>query len=302
VPTTRGAEVSRPAADILDEARALADAGVVEVTLLGQNVNSYGLAEGTGARRARLPGYPSFAELLRMVGRAGIPRVRFVTSHPVNFDDEIIEAIADTPAVCRYIHLPVQSGSNRVLKRMAREYTREFYLDRVRRLRELLPDATLSTDLIAGFPGETAEDFEETLTLYRQVNYDAAYMFIYSEREGTPAALHFEDVPREVKVERLTRLVDLQKEISLRQNQAWVGREVEVLIKGAAAEPGYAQGHTRGNHVVIVPGRLAPGIHRVTVTHATPNRLYCATEVSGQMSDVSQAADIVKFTQLTSNL
>src|ERR1044071_7361448 len=199
VPTTRGAEVSRPAADILDEARALADAGVVEVTLLGQNVNSYGLAEGTGARRARLPGYPSFAELLRMVGRAGIPRVRFVTSHPVNFDDEIIEAIADTPAVCRYIHLPVQSGSNRVLKRMAREYTREFYLDRVRRLRELLPDATLSTDLIAGFPGETAEDFEETLTLYREVRYDLAYMFIYSEREGTPSAFHFQDAPREVK-------------------------------------------------------------------------------------------------------
>src|ERR1044071_3358061 len=275
VPTTRGAEVSRPAADILDEARALADAGVVEVTLLGQNVNSYGLAEGTGARRARLPGYPSFAELLRMVGRAGIPRVRFVTSHPVNFDDEIIEAIADTPAVCRYIHLPVQSGSNRVLKRMAREYTREFYLDRVRRLRELLPDATLSTDLIAGFPGETAEDFEETLTLYREVRYDAAYMFIYSEREGTPAQVHFEDVPRAVKTERLGRLVELQKEVSFEQNQQWVGREVEVLVKGAADEAGFVQGHTRGNHVTVIKGNLAPGIHRAMVVQATPNRLYC---------------------------
>jgi len=302
VPQTRGPEVSRPAADILAEARALADAGVVEVTLLGQNVNSYGLAEGTGTRRALMPGYPSFAELLRMVGRLGIPRVRFVTSHPVNLDDEIIEAIADTPAICRYIHLPVQSGSNRVLKRMAREYTREFYLDRVRRVRALVPDATLSTDIIAGFPGETAEDFEETLALYREVNYDAAYMFIYSEREGTPAALHFEDVPREVKVERLTRLVDLQKEISLRQNQGWVGREVEVLINGTADETGYALGHTRGNHVVIVPATLAPGIHRVTVAHATPNRLYCTAAVNGQMPEINSQSNMVNLTQLTSNL
>jgi tRNA-2-methylthio-N6-dimethylallyladenosine synthase len=275
VPATRGPEVSRPAADIIDEARALRDAGVVEVTLLGQNVNSYGMVPGTGARRSLLSGYPSFAELLRMVGRVGIPRVRFVTSHPINFDDPIIEAIADTPAVCRYIHLPVQSGSNRVLKRMAREYTVEFYLDRIRRIRELLPDATISTDIIAGFPGETDEDFEKTLALYREVRYDAAYMFIYSEREGTPAALHFEDVPREIKVERLTRLVDLSKEISLAQNRTWEGREVEVLVKGPAESEGFAQGHTRGNHVAIVEGDLAPGIDRVVVSHATPNRLYC---------------------------
>src|ERR1041385_5770954 len=214
VPATRGPEVSRPADDIINEARALREAGVVEVSLLGQNVNSYGMVPGTGSRRALMPGYPSFADLLRMIGRVGIPRVRFITSHPVNFDDEIIEAIADTPAVCRYIHLPVQSGSNRILKRMAREYTREFYLDRIHRLRELLPDATVSTDIIAGFPGESDEDFEETLQLYREVRYDAAYMFIYSEREGTPAQIHFEDVPRAVKTERLGRLVDLQKEIA----------------------------------------------------------------------------------------
>ncbi|MEN3335681.1 MAG: tRNA-2-methylthio-N6-dimethylallyladenosine synthase [Blastocatellia bacterium] len=275
VPQTRGAEVSRPAIDILNEARALIDAGVAEVTLLGQNVNSYGLAEGTGTRRARLAGYPSFAELLSMVGRVGIPRVRFVTSHPVNFDDQIIEAIADTPAVCRYIHLPVQSGSNRILKRMAREYTREFYLDRVRRLRELLPDATISTDLIVGFPGETEADFEQTLQLYREVRYDAAYTFIYSEREGTPAQIHFEDVPRAVKTERLGRLVELQKEISFEQNKQWVGREVEVLVKGATDEAGFVQGHTRGNHVTIIKGNLAPGIHRARVMQATPNRLYC---------------------------
>lgn len=276
VPTTRGDEVSRPVDDILAEARALKDAGVVEVTLLGQNVNSYGLAEGTGTRRNLVDGYPSFAELLRMVGRTGIPRVRFVTSHPVNFDDEIIEAIADTPAVCRYIHLPVQSGSNRVLKRMAREYTREFYLDRVRKIRELLPDATVTTDIIVGFPGETEEDFQETMALYREVEYDAAYMFIYSEREGTPAQKHFDDIEKSVKTERIGRLVELQKQISFRQNQKWVGREVEVLVKGVAdEEEGFVQGHTRGNHVTIIEGDLEPGIHQALVVHATPNRLYC---------------------------
>jgi tRNA-2-methylthio-N6-dimethylallyladenosine synthase len=278
VPATRGAEVSRPAGDIINEASALKGAGVLEVTLLGQNVNSYGMAAGTGARRALMPGYPSFGELLRMVGRVGIPRVRFVTSHPVNFDDSIIEAIADTPAVCRYIHLPVQSGSDRVLKRMAREYTREFYLGRVRKIREMLPDATVSTDVIVGFPGETEDDFRETLTLYREVGYDAAYMFIYSEREGTPAAIHFEDVPREVKVERLGRLVELSKEVSLERNRGWVGREVEVLVKGPAEEEGFCQGHTAGNHVAMVRGELSPGIHRVRVAHATPNRLYCAMD------------------------
>lgn len=281
VPATRGPEVSRPAEDIIAEARGLKEAGVVEVSLLGQNVNSYGLVDGTGSRRARLPGYPSFAELLRMVGRVGIPRVRFITSHPVNFDDEIIEAIADTPTVCRFIHLPVQSGSNRVLKRMAREYTREFYLDRVRRVRELLPDATISTDFIAGFPGETEGDFDETLSLYREVRYDMAYMFIYSEREGTPAAMHFDDMERGAKVERLSRLIEVSKEISLEQNQKWIGREMEVLVKSQAAEEGFVQGHTRGNHVALVKGNLTPGIHRVYVSHATPNRLYCTTEPTG---------------------
>jgi tRNA-2-methylthio-N6-dimethylallyladenosine synthase len=278
VPATRGPEVSRPAEDIISEARALKDAGVVEVSLLGQNVNSYGLVDGTGSRRARLPGYPSFAELLRMVGRVGIPRVRFITSHPVNFDDEIIEAIADTPSVCRFIHLPVQSGSNRALKRMAREYTREFYLDRVRKVRELLPDATISADFIVGFPGETEEEFEETLSLYREVRYDMAYMFIYSEREGTPAAIHFEDMERRLKVERLSRLIELSKEIALEQNREWIGREVEVLVDSTAAEEGFMQGHTRGNHVALVKGSLTPGIHRVHVANATPNRLYCTID------------------------
>src|SRR5215831_17925113 len=278
VPSTRGPEVSRPAKDIINEFIALKEAGVVEVNLLGQNVNSYGLVDGTGSRRSRLAGYPSFAELLRMSGRIGIPRVRFITSHPINFDDETIEAIADTASVCRFIHLPVQSGSNRVLKRMAREYTREFYLDRVRKVRELLPDATISTDFIVGFSGETDDDFEETLSLYREVGYDMAYMFIYSEREGTPAANHFDDMPRQVKVERLSRLVDLSKRISLEQNRKWIGSEVEVLVQGAAEEEGFVQGHTRGNHVTLIKGDLKRGIHKAFVAHATPNRLYCTTE------------------------
>jgi tRNA-2-methylthio-N6-dimethylallyladenosine synthase len=295
VPATRGPEVSRPAEDILNEARALKDAGVVEVSLLGQNVNSYGMVAGTGSRRTFLPRYPSFAELLRMAGRVGIPRVRFITSHPINFDDEIIEAIADTPAVCRYIHLPVQSGSNRLLKRMAREYTREFYLDRVRRVRELLPDATISTDLIVGFPGETEEDFEQTLSLYREVRYDLAYMFIYSEREGTPAAIHFGDMPREVKVERLSRLIELSKQISLEQNVKWIGREVEVLVKGPSEEQGFVQGHTRGNHVAVVNSDLAPGIHHLHVSHATPNRLYCVTGSADRSAET-------KRVQFTSNI
>ena len=301
VPATRGPEVSRPVEDIIDEARALKEAGVFEVTLLGQNVNSYGLAPGIGERRALMPGYPSFAELLRMVGRIGIPRVRFVTSHPVNFDDEIIEAIADTPAVCRYIHLPVQSGSNRVLKRMAREYTREFYLDRVRRVRQLLPDATVSTDLIAGFPGETEEDFDETLSLYREVGYDLAYMFIYSEREGTPAAVHFEDVPRAVKVERLSRLIELSKEVSLERNRKWIGREVEVLIKGPAEEEGFVQGHTRGNQVALVRGDLAVGLQRVMVAHATPNRFYCAQADTVDSLEFTAKHESSGLWQLTSN-
>jgi tRNA-2-methylthio-N6-dimethylallyladenosine synthase len=185
---------------------------------------------------------------------------------------------------------------------MAREYTREFYMDRVRRIREMLPDATISTDIIAGFPGETDEDFEETLSLYREVGYDTAYMFIYSEREGTPAALHFEDVPREVKVERLGRLAELQKEISFEQNRKWVGREVEVLVKGEAEAEGFAQGHTRGNHVAIVKGELAPGIHRVTVAHATPNRLYCAGELGNLVSGEAHLESVPVLHQINPKL
>jgi tRNA-2-methylthio-N6-dimethylallyladenosine synthase len=185
---------------------------------------------------------------------------------------------------------------------MAREYTREFYLDRVRKVRELLPDATISTDIIAGFPGETAEDFEETLSLYREVGYDLAYMFIYSEREGTPSAIHFQDIPRAVKVERLSRLIELSKEVSLERNQRWIGREVEVLIKGSAEEEGFVQGHTRGNQVALVKGDLGVGIHRVTVAHATPNRLYCAPAGKAYLRDFTDQRAPAALWQLSSKL
>ena len=268
VPATRGPEVSRPPRTILAEARRLQEAGVLEVSLLGQNVNSYGLDR---------PGeYPSFARVLRLVGGLGIPQVKFITSHPVNFSDDIVAAIAETPTVCRYIHLPVQSGSDRVLKRMAREYRREYYLERIAKIRATLPDATLSTDIIVGFPGETEADFEETLSLYREVEFDLAYTFIYSARPGTPAHEHFDDLPREVKVERLGRLVELAKETSLRRNQAYLGREVEVLIEGPAHEEGYLLGHDRGNHPVLVeaaPG-VGPGVQTVTVDRVSPQLFF----------------------------
>ncbi len=273
VPRTRGGvEVSRPPEAILEEIEGLKRAGVVEVTLLGQNVNSYGHDN---------PKYPDFAELLRLVGRLGIPRVRFITSHPVNFTEAIVRAITETPAIARYIHLPVQSGSDRVLRRMAREYRRADYLRRIALIRDYLPDAVLSTDIIVGFPGETEADFEETLSLYDEVGFDHAYMFIYSARPGTPAAERFADLPREVKVARLTRLIEKQKAWSLEKNRAWVGREVEVLVRGRAKEAGFAEGHDRGNHPVLVPAEQAPepGLYRVRIAEASPHLLF--GEVTG---------------------
>jgi tRNA-2-methylthio-N6-dimethylallyladenosine synthase len=267
VPTTRGPEVSRHPDLILQEIEQLKAAGVVEVTLLGQNVNSYGNDQ---------PGFPKFGELLRMVGQLGIPRIKFTTSHPVNFTDEVIRAMAETPQVCEYIHLPVQSGSNKVLRRMAREYRREWYLDRIRAIREAMPEVVLSTDIIVGFPGETEEDFQETLSLYDEVGYDSAYMFIYSPRPGTPSYKHFQDLPREVKVERLQRLIEKQKEWSYKQNQRWVGRRLEVLVRGTAKDDSYAEGHSRGNHPVLVPASQAPrpGLYQVEVKQATPHMLF----------------------------
>jgi tRNA-2-methylthio-N6-dimethylallyladenosine synthase len=267
VPQTRGPEVSRPVEAILAEAEAMRDAGVQEIMLLGQNVNSYGLKD---------PGLPSFAELLRRVARVGIPRVKFTTSHPMNFTSDVIDAIAEEPNVCSYIHLPVQSGSDRVLRRMAREYRRDRYLEIAREIRAKVENVVISTDVIVGFPGETEEDFEQTLSLFDEVAYEHAYMFVYSARPGTPSAERFEDMPKDVKVERLQRLIDKQKRYAYEANQRWIGREARVLIREIQGEGDFAVGHSDQNHTVLVPKdqvrRL--GLHHVAVDHATPHTLY----------------------------
>lgn len=267
VPQTRGPEVSRPVEAILAEAEAMRDAGVQEIMLLGQNVNSYGLKD---------PSLPSFAELLRLVARIGIPRVKFTTSHPMNFTSDVIDVIAEEPNVCSYIHLPVQSGSDRVLRRMAREYRRERYLDIVREIRAKVEDVVISTDVIVGFPGESEEDFEQTLTLFDEVAYEHAYMFVYSARPGTPSAERMDDMPKPVKVERLQRLIDKQKRYAYEANQRWIGREARVLIREIQIEGDFAVGHSDQNHTVLVPKTQVRrlGLHRVTVDHATPHTLY----------------------------
>jgi len=276
VPSTRGPEVSRPAELILQEARAMHDNGVQEVVLLGQNVNSYGLGDAT---------LPSFAELLRMVARVGIPRVKFTTSHPMNFTSDVIDAIAEEPNVCSYIHLPAQSGSDRVLRRMAREYRRERYLDIIREIREKVAGVVISTDLIAGFPGETEEDFEQTLSLYDAARFDHAYMFVYSARPGTPSAERFEDLPKDVKVARLQRLIERQKHWSLASNRAHVGSELRVLVKDHGRDGRYAVGHSDQNHTVLVPKEQVRrmGLLSVRVSHATPHTLY--GDVVGERSE-----------------
>ena len=272
VPTTRGPQVSRTPGSILRELDGLLAAGVREVTLLGQNVNAYGIDQG-----AKLAGMPSFAELLRQVGASGIERIKFTTSHPMNFTEDVAAAMAETPAVCEFVHLPVQSGSNSVLRRMAREYTREKYLEHIAQIRRHMPGTVLATDIIVGFPGETEEEFQQTLDLYDEVGYDSAYMFIYSARPGTPSYRHFADLPREVKTERLQRLIVKQKDWSQSKNAAKIGTVQNVLLRGDAHEAGFLEGHSRGNHPVVVPqaiGADRAGIYSVKIAHATPHMLY----------------------------
>lgn len=271
VPSTRGPEVSRPLDAILQEAEAMRQAGAQELYLLGQNVNSYGLGD---------PSLPSFAELLRKVAHVGIPRVKFTTSHPMNFTSDIIDVIAEEDNVCNFIHLPVQSGSDRVLRRMGREYRRDRYLKIVEEIRAKVKDVVISTDIIVGFPGETEEDFEATLSLYDEVGYEQAFMFMYSARPGTPSATHFKDMPREVKTERLQRLIEKQKDWSLKRNRELVGRTLRVLIKDIANEGDYLYGHSDQNHTVLIPrnqtNRL--GLCRVRIDSATPHTLYGSVE------------------------
>ena len=238
VPYTRGRERSRDIESILREVRDLRDRGYKEVTLLGQNVNSYIIMnEETkfgGRRESQLGMRNGFPDLLRAVAlEAPEMRIRFTTSHPTDMSDETLKVIAELPNVCKHIHLPVQSGSNRILKLMNRKYTREWYLDRVAAIRRIIPDCGLSTDIFVGYHSETEEDHQLSLSLMREVGYDSAFMFKYSERPGTYASKHLpDDVPEDVKIRRLNELIHLQTEMSAIANKKDEGKEFDVLVEG----------------------------------------------------------------------
>ncbi len=268
VPYTRGRERSRPLDSILGEVADLRRRGFKEVTLLGQNVNSY------------LDGDTDFAALLAAVAEAAPDmRVRFTTSHPKDMSDAIIDAIASHDNICRHIHLPVQSGSNDVLRAMNRKYTREWYLDRIAAIRSRIPDCGISTDLFTGFHGETEQDFEQTLSLMREVGFDSAFMFKYSERPGTLAARTMPDnISGEVKIERLNRMIALQGELSAASNRADIGREFEVLVEGVAKRSKEQMvGRTSQNKTaVFARGDAKVGqIRRVRVLDTTSATLIC---------------------------
>ncbi len=253
VPYVRGRERSRQMEDIVAECERLAAEGVREITLLGQNVNSYG---------HDVYGRTRFADLIREVGAVGIPRIRFATSHPKDLSDETIAAMAETPAMARYLHLPVQSGSNKILAAMNRTYSREQYLGLVARIRAAMPDIALSTDIIVGFPGETDQDAEDTLDLMRQVGFDQAFTFIYSPRAGTPAADLDGRVPRDISQERFERLVDIVQSSALERNLPLVGSTQNVLFGGASKrDESMLAGRSSGNKVIHVP--LPNGHHAV---------------------------------------
>ena len=250
VPYTRGRERSRDAATIVAEAQSLFDNGYREVTLLGQNVNSYRTGE------------VDFPELLRRVASISPQlRVRFATSHPKDMSDRLLDTMASMPNICRSIHLPAQSGATTMLERMNRKYTREWYLDRVGAIRRRMPDCSITTDLIAGFSGETEEEHAQTLSLMREVGYDFAYMFKYSERPGTYAQRHLpDDVPEEVKSRRLQEIIALQNELGLASYRRDVGREFEVLVEGESKRDAQQlSGRTSQNKVVV----FDRGSHRI---------------------------------------
>jgi len=246
VPYVRGRERSRAPEAVIAECVRLQDEGAQEIMLLGQNVNSY---RGGGAE---------FAELLYRIDRLGIPRIRFMTSHPKDLSDELIQAFGELKHLMPQLHLPVQAGSDEILRRMNRSYTREHYLDLVRRLRKVCPDIGLTSDIIVGFPGETLEQFEETMSLVRKVRFDAAYTFIYSPRQGTRAATYPDDTPYEVKSERIQRLIDLQQAIALEVLESQVGRRERVLVEAVSTrDSGAVGGKTPRGHMVNFAGDSA---------------------------------------------
>jgi len=260
VPMTRGPERSRKLADVVHEVVSLAGTGTTEVTLLGQTVNSYH------------DGEHDFADLLRAVGAvAGIRRVRFTSPYPTDFSDRVLAAMAETPSVCEHVHLPVQSGSSRVLKRMLRRYDRPRFLEVVAALRQAVPGVALSTDIIVGFPGETEDDFAETLSLVDEVGFDDAYTFKYSVREGTPAVKLKEHVAEEVKAERLGRLIAVVRRVARGKNIGLVGTTHEVLVEGRAKRGALLQARTRTNKIALVeaPDEWIGTYRRVRFTGTT---------------------------------
>ena len=264
VPYVRGRERSRTPEAVLAECVRLQDEGAQEIMLLGQNVNSY---RGGGA---------AFAELLYRVDRLGIPRIRFMTSHPKDLSDELIQAFGELEHLMPQLHLPVQAGSNEVLRRMNRSYSREHYLELVQKLRAVRPDIGLTSDIIVGFPGETLAQFEETMSLVREVRFDAAYTFIYSPRTGTRAASYPDDTPYEVKSERIQRLIDLQQAISLEVLERQVGKRERVLVEAVSTrDSGSVGGKTPRGHMVNFPGdaRLIGQFAEVEITSAGRNTL-----------------------------
>ena len=239
VPYVRGRERSRKPEEIFAEVKQAVAEGFKDITLLGQNVNSYA-------------GELNFAELLTACDKLGVERLRFMTSHPKDLSDELIFAIAGGKNICEHIHLPVQYGSDKILKRMNRVYTVEKYLRLVEKIRAEIPNISLTTDLIVGFPGETDEDFAETLDFLREVKFDAAFTFIYSKRSGTPAATFENQIPDEIKHKRLKLLMDVQNQISLEKNSALVGKNVEVLVEGASkTDEKIFMGRTRSNKLIL---------------------------------------------------
>jgi tRNA-2-methylthio-N6-dimethylallyladenosine synthase len=269
VPSTRGREVSRPVSELVAEVRRLAADGVSEVTLLGQNVNSYG-RDLPREQRA------TFAELLAMVDAVdGIRRIRYTSPHPKDMRADVIMAHAELPALCEHIHLPLQSGSSAVLKRMRRTYTRERYLERVAMIREHVPDCALTTDIIVGFPGETEADFEQTLSLAEEVGYDGAFTFIYSPRRETEAAELPDQVPHGIKVSRMERLIEVIQRRAHERAQRFVGRTIEVLVEGPSrTDPSRLRGRSRHNKVVNFSGLASAGeFVEVEISAATSQTL-----------------------------
>jgi tRNA-2-methylthio-N6-dimethylallyladenosine synthase len=268
VPSTRGREVSRPPAELVAEVEAMARDGVREVTLLGQNVNSYGRdlpadrTTLTATVGGRAPSHPTFAVLLARLDQVdGIERLRYTSPHPKDMREDVIHAHAELASVCEHIHLPLQSGSSRILKAMRRTYDRRRYLDRVSLIREHLPDVALTTDIIVGFPGETEEDFAQTMEVVEEVGYDGAFTFIFSPRRGTEAgAMRDGLVPHPLKVERMERLVELVQRRARERAQRFVGRTLEVLVEGPSrTDPDRLRGRTRHNKVVNFTGLAAAG-------------------------------------------